>query len=458
MTAPALVSDLTRVVGDAGIRTGAHVRPFLHDATEARGLEGNAQLAALPSDTAGVAAVMRYCYDHGVPLVPRGGGTGYAGGAVPAEGVVLSLERLRRLRSFEPLQWRGEVEAGVTTLETKRLAREGGLLYPPDPGAGEQSHIGGNVATNAGGPHSFKYGVTGAWITGLELVIPPGEIIKLGGKTRKDVAGYDLKSLVVGSEGTLAIVTAVSLRFIPMPEARLPVLAFYPDPEIGALSVQAAMASGINPSVIEFLDAEATLIATPSCPADVPTDTSFVVIAEADGSAREADEGRLALVESMAEGALAVHAPVDTTEIAAVWRWRDGIGLLADAALGHKVSEDISVPVDRLSEAVAGTAGIGKKYDLRSCSWGHAGDGNLHATFMFAADDAAAGERAARAAMELFQLAITLEGSISGEHGLGLVKNGQLRNQWPAPAVALHNAVKDMFDPRGLLNPGKKLA
>ena len=166
--------------------------------------------------------MLAWCYEHDVPLTPRGGGSGFAGGAVPVDGgVVLALDRLDRVRAFEPLLWRAHVEAGVRTKRVQQLARESGLLFPPDPGAPEQSQIGGNVATNAGGPHAFKYGVTGRWVTGLEAVVPPGEVIAVGGPIRKDVAGYDLKSLLIGSEGTLGIVTAAWLRLIPAPEAAL---------------------------------------------------------------------------------------------------------------------------------------------------------------------------------------------------------------------------------------------
>jgi FAD/FMN-containing dehydrogenase len=169
---------------------------YLHDATSSRGVHGRADAVVLPDTAAAVAAVLAWCYEHDVPVVPRGGGTGFAGGAVPDGGVVLGPERLRRVRSFDPLLWRVELEAGVTTWGLRRLARESGLFFPPDPGAGEQSQVGGNVATNAGGPHAFKYGVTGLWVTGLEVVLPPGELVTVGGPVRKDVAGYDLKSLL----------------------------------------------------------------------------------------------------------------------------------------------------------------------------------------------------------------------------------------------------------------------
>src|SRR3954451_22656322 len=217
----------------------------LSDQAEARGLGGRADAVALPRNAEEVAEIVSWCYAHGVPIVPRGGGTGYAGGAVPLDGgVVISLERLDRVRSFDPQLWRIEVDAGVRTAELRRIAREGGVLFPPDPGAAEQSQIGGNVATNAGGPHAFKYGVTGAWVTGLEVVVPPGEVVQLGGPLRKDVSGYDLVRLMVGSEGTLGIVTSVWLRLMPAPEAAFPVVGVYPTIAAGVAAVESALASG----------------------------------------------------------------------------------------------------------------------------------------------------------------------------------------------------------------------
>jgi glycolate oxidase subunit GlcD len=460
LTAPgrSIERELAAIVGPDGVRPGSD-RAYLADATESRSLRGWADAVALPNTAEEVARVLRWCYEHDVAIVPRGGGTGFAGGAVPVDGgVVIGLERLRSVRRFDPELWRIELDAGVTTAELRRRARENGLYFPPDPGAGERSQLGGNVATNAGGPHAFKYGVTGTWVTGLEAVVAPGELIEIGGPVRKDVAGYDLKSLLIGSEGTLGIVTGAWLRLIPAPEAALPIAACYPSARAGCAAILDVLANGLGPAALEYLDAGALNATRGAFPVELPAEAAFMVITEADGSAQEAARLRAELQTVLSEQALSVHAPHETREIAALWRWREGTSPGVTAQQGGKVSEDIVVPLDRLLEAIEATVEIGRRHDLTACSWGHAGEGNLHSTFLISPEDPGELERAERAAEDLFALAGELGGAVSGEHGLGWVKRGALERQWGPAALALHEAVKGVFDPKGLLNPGKKLA
>jgi glycolate oxidase subunit GlcD len=458
-TAPAsLERELKALLGPEAVLPGT-TRAYLTDATESRNLRGKADAIARPANAQQTADTVRWCYDHDVPIVPRGGGTGFTGGAVPlGGGVVLSLERLTNIRHLDPGLWRAAPEAGVITADLRRRARENGLLFPPDPGSAEQSQLGGNIATNAGGPHAFKYGVTGAWVTGLELVLAPGELVRVGGPIRKDVAGYDLKSLLIGSEGTLGIVTAAWVNLIPAPEAALPLAAFYDSTDKGCAAIENVLASGIVPAALEYLDSGAVAATRGAFPVDVPDQARFMVIADADGTSEEAARIHDELTEVLSDGALLVYAPTEARQISALWRWRDGASLGVTAQRGGKVSEDIVVPVDRLQAAIERTVEIGRRHDLEACSWGHAGDGNLHSTFMIDLDDPSELERAEQAADDLFALAAELHGSISGEHGLGLVKGGQLTRQWEPPAIALHEAIKRVFDPKGLLNPGKKVA
>ena len=446
-------SELAALLGDGAV-LDAPDPIYNRDATETRGIEGHADAVVLPRTADEVAQVLSWCYEHEVPLTPRGGGSGFAGGAVPVDGgVVLALDRLDRVREFEPLLWRAHVEAGVTTRRVQQLARESGLVFPPDPGAPEQSQIGGNIATNAGGPHAFKYGVTGRWVTGIEAVVPPGEVIAVGGPYRKDVAGYDLKSLLIGSEGTLGIVTAAWLRLIPASEAAHPVVGLYGGTLAGCAAIERVVGSGLQPAAIEYLDGGSLAAAGAAFPGEVPAGAGFMVIAEADGSADEAARLRDELVDVLGEHSLQVLAP-DPAEL---WRWREGVAFAVISQRGGKSGEDVVVPLDRLAEAIEETVEIGRRHDLVACSWGHAGDGNVHANFVVDPRDEAELDRARAGAEELFAMAIRLGGSISGEHGIGWTKRGWLERQWGPRAMELHRELKQAFDPKGLLNPGKKV-
>ncbi len=455
-----LRADLAALVGAehvAGPEEAGFGR-YEQDATSARGLRGRADLVVRPGSAAEVAAVLECCYEHEVPLTPRGGGTGLAGGAVPlGGGVVCSLERLRAIRSLEPELWRMHVEAGVTTRDVRRLARENGLCFPPDPGASEQSQIGGNVATNAGGPHALKYGVTGAWVTGLEAAIAPGELIEVGGPYRKDVGGYDLKSLLIGSEGTLGIVTAVRLRLLPAPEVALPLLAFQRSAGEGCEAILAVLAAGVQPAALDFVDGEALRIARGAWGGggiDLPEEARFALLAEVDGTREEARAAHAELAAALGETAIELRRP----DREALWAWRDRVSGAVSAVRGGKVSEDVVVPVERIAQALSGFAAIAARHGLQACAWGHAADGNVHANLLVdprSSEDLAA---AGAAVQELFALAAELGGAISGEHGVGWLKRGQLARQWPPRAVELHEQIKRVFDPKGLLNPGKKVA
>jgi glycolate oxidase len=422
-----------------------------------RGVQGTADAVVLPSTVEEVAAVLRWCYEHDVPLTARGGGTGLAGGAIPvAGGVVIGFERLNKIRQFDPLLWRMHVEAGVTTGDVQRLARESGLRFPPDPGAAEISQIGGNIACNAGGPHAFKYGVTGHWVTGIEAVIPPGEIVRFGGPIRKDVAGYDVKNLLVGSEGTLGLVTAAWLRLVPAPELELPVIGLYRDADAGISAIERVLASGVVPAAIEYLDAVMLRFAGDAYPFGIPEDAAFMVITEADGAAPEARRVAGELREALGEEAVAIHAPEKASDVADLWRWRAGAAFAILAQRGGAFSEDIAVPLDRLRDVARETLEIGERHDVPALSFGHAGDGNIHSTFLFSPDDPEEERRADAACHDLFELALRLGGTVSGEHGIGWLKRGQLEGQLGAVGYDLHTRIKQTFDPKGLLNPGKK--
>ena len=456
-----LQRELARLIGAEHVLDAPAGSPYNTDSTRRRGIHGRADAVALPGSPDEVAALVRWCYEHDVAITPRGGGTGLVGGAVPTEGgVVCSLERLRAVREVEPGLWRIFVEAGVRTRDVQRLARESGLFFGPDPGASEQSQIGGNVATNAGGPHALKYGVTGHWVAGLEAVLAPGELVQVGGWAAKDVAGYDLRSLLIGSEGTLGVITAVRLRLLPAPECAIALVVFLRSRAEGCEAIELLLASGLRPSVLDFIDGAALALLARGYPADVdgdgvPPGSAFALIVEVDGSAHDARCQRDELLSLLAGAALRIDEP---QQPAALWRWREGVNPALTAVKGAKVSEDVVFPRERLLEGLEGFERIASAHGLSSCSFGHGAEGNVHATVLVdpeAEDELDAAEAVGE---ELFELVIALGGSVAGEHGVGWMKRGRLESQWPARTVELHEQIKRAFDPKGLFNPGKKLA
>jgi glycolate oxidase subunit GlcD len=446
---------LAQIVGAAHVLDLTPSSPYNRDAMVAGAPRGQAQLAVRPASTAEVSEVVGTLYGLDVPIVPRGGGTGLAGGAIPSRGsVVCSLQRMSRVRELQPQLWRMHVEAGLTTAHVHRLARENGLLFPPDPGAAEQSQIGGNVATNAGGPHAFKYGATRDWVTGLQAVIADGEVIEVGGACRKDVGGYDLRSLLIGSEGTLGLITAVRLRLTPAPAQTHALVAFFASQEHGCQAILEVLGAGILPSALDFLDGDTLTIAGGGYPGKTPYGAGFMLLAEVDGSEQEAESLREELLQTLSPHSLRVDEPPPEQ----LWRWRDGVNGVVAGVKGGKVGEDVTVPPERLCDLLVGFAEIAARHGLDSCAWGHGADGNVHANVLI--DKAVQADLAAVAAVtdELLSLVVKLGGAISGEHGLGLLKSGQLSKQWSEAALRLHREAKLAFDPKGLFNPGKKLA
>jgi glycolate oxidase subunit GlcD len=451
-----LHAALRRLIGAEHVLAADAGSPYNSDASNRRELRGRADAVVLPGSAREVEAVVRWCYAHDVAMVPRGGGTGLTGGAVPTDGgVVLSLERLRAVRELEAGLWRMLPEAGVSTRDVQRLARENGLFFGPDPGASEQSQIGGNVATNAGGPHALKYGVTGAWVTGLEAVLAPGELVQIGGWASKDVAGYDVKDLLIGSEGTLGVITAVRLRLLPAREAQIAQVAFFATRAQGCAAMLAVTAAGIEAAAIDFADGAALAHVAGGYPGEVPAGAGFALLIEVDGTHEQARTQADEVADLLGGDALAIDRAPDAS---ALWRWREGFNGVLSGVRGAKVSEDVSFPVERLLEGLERFEQLAGAHGLSSCAFGHGGDGNVHATVLVDPADEAELQRARELGAELFALVGELGGSIAAEHGVGWLKRGLLESQWDERTLALHEQIKRAFDPKGLMNPGKKLA
>jgi glycolate oxidase len=454
---PDVLAALTAIVGAAHVRTDAD--SLLAYGTDALKRGTPADLAVLPADTAQVADIVRLCAKHRITMVPRGAGTGYTGGAVPTRGgVVISLERMNRILEIDEANLVAVVQPHVITGDLQDAVEQIGLYYPPDPASLRRSTIGGNVAECAGGPRAFKYGTTKRYVLGLEAVLPTGEVIHTGGKTVKNVVGYDLTQLLVGSEGTLAITTAIILRLVPKPPAYATLRATFPSVAAAAAAVTNIVRLRVVPAALELIDGD-SLEAVARNLGDrslAPEGTAALLLIEVDGVAQAiAEESALVERACAQAGAIEVLRARDAHERQELWRVRRELSLSLKMVASLKYNHDVVVPKGRIPELFALVARIKKEYRLRIPCFGHAGDGNIHVNLMVDADDAEEIERAHAAENVLFAGVVALEGSISGEHGIGFSKAPFLTLELSEEEIALMKRVKRAFDPDGILNPGK---
>jgi len=452
-----LVDDLQSVLGAEHVRTDDGSR--LVYGTDALKKGQPADAVVLPGTTEEVAAVVRLCAEHRIPIVPRGGGTGYTGGAVPTRGgIVISLERMNRILEIDEANLLAVVEPNVVTGDLQDAVEKVGLFYPPDPASLRQSVIGGNVAECAGGPRAFKYGTTKQYVLGLEAVLPTGEIVETGGKVVKNVVGYDLTHLLVGSEGTLAIITKVILRLVPKPPVQETLRATFPSVEAAVNAVTEIIRARVVPAAVELidgdsLDAVANYLQTRSL---APEGTAAILLVEVDGVpaavAEEAKRVERALVESGATEVLHARDQADREEL---WRVRRELSLSLKTLAPLKINHDVVVPKGRIPALFDLVRRLRGEYGLRIPCFGHAGDGNIHVNIMVDPADERQLRNAREAERVLFEGVVALEGSISGEHGIGFSKARFLPIELSADEIALMKRVKAAFDPHGILNPGK---
>jgi glycolate oxidase len=448
------VSRLRDAVGAAHVLE--HDKACAPYAADALGIASPPDLVAIPGNTKDVSAIARLCNEHRVPLVVRGAGTGYTGGAVPTRGgVVLSMERMNRILEIDQTNLLAVVEPNVITGDLQRAVEDVGLFYPPDPASLESSSLGGNVAECAGGPRAFKYGTTKRYVLALEAVLPTGEIVHTGSKAVKNVVGYDLTQLLVGSEGTLAIITGITLRLVPKPPARATVAASFRDITGAVDAVSALLRYRVVPAAIELIDAE-SLRAVESHVGRSFGEAGALLIVESDGTPAAVEEEIGRVSQACREtGALDVARAAGDEEREALWAARRQVSLALRATGLHKINHDVVVPRGRVPELFAVVAELEARYQLRIASFGHAGDGNIHVNLMIDREDEAQRARAKEAERVLFERVVALEGSISGEHGIGFAKAPYLGLELSPDEIALMKRVKAAFDPNGILNPGK---
>jgi len=450
----AFVEALRAALGERGVLDD----PATIDAcaADALGRGHPPDLVVRPADTAQVAAVARLCQKHRVPLVVRGAGTGYTGGAVPVHGgVVLSVERLNRILEIDEVNLTAVVEPAVITGDLQRAVEARGLFYPPDPASLEMSSIGGNVAECAGGPRAFKYGTTKRYVLGLEAVLPTGEIIHTGSKAVKNVVGYDLTQLLTGSEGTLAIITRVTLRLIPKPPARETIAASFASIDGAVDAVTALLNERVVPAAIELIDAD-SLRAAEAYAGRPLADGEAMLIVECDGTPAAVEEeiGRVKRACS-AVGAVQIRRAASDADRAELWMVRRQVSLALRATGLDKINHDVVVPRGRIPELFEAVDELRREFALDIACFGHAGDGNIHVNFMIHRDNPDEVARSKKAERQLFEQVVALEGSISGEHGIGFAKKAYLSLELDAAQIELLKRVKAAFDPHGILNPGK---
>jgi glycolate oxidase len=412
---------------------------------------------ARPTSTEAVQEVLRWASRYRVPVVPQGARTGLSGGANAVDGaLLLSLVRMDHILAIDEVDQVAVVQPGVVNADLSKAVAAVGLYYPPDPSSWEMSTIGGNLATNAGGLCCVKYGVTADFVRGLEVVLADGDVVRIGRRTAKGVAGYDLTRLIVGSEGTLGVITEATLALRPAPEAALTMAAVFGSTAAAMNAVTRIMASGLRPSLMEFLDRPSIRAVQDYRDMGLPMDAEALLIAQSDrGELAAADVAAMGQV--CAEfGAVEVAVAEDAAESQLLLQARRLVNPAVEE-LGVTLVDDVAVPRARLVDLLAGMEQIAAEHGVQIVCPGHIGDGNMHPTVVFERGDPAAAARAEAAFAAIMRLALGLGGTITGEHGVGVLKRTWLREELGERSYALHQGVKQVFDPLGILNPGKVL-
>lgn len=449
------LQELQTIFTDANVLTAREdMIVYSYDASP---VEIEPEAVVFATTTEQISELMKFAYREHITVTPRGQGSGLSGGSVPhTKGIVLCMDKMNRVLEFDSANRLITVEAGLTTSDIDPVVAASNLFYPPDPGSVAFSTIGGNVAENAGGLRGLKYGVTKDYVKMMKVVLPQGEIVTLGNKCVKHVAGFNLEGLFVGSEGLLGVMTEVTLALLPIPEHRESALAIFDTLDGAAQTVADIIATGVTPSTMEFMD-NATINAIQDFKdCGLPRDGAAVLLIETDGEEHSAiAEMDKVEIEVQKNNARAFSKAQSSEERDRLFEGRR-VALNALASVKpNLILEDATVMRSKLPDMVRGIIAIAEKYKLQIGIFGHAGDGNLHPTFLIDRQDEDEMERTEKGVADLFQLAIDLDGTISGEHGIGLEKKPFLENQIGSEGIALLQSIKHTFDPLNLLNPGK---
>jgi D-lactate dehydrogenase len=405
-----------------------------------------------------VEAIAAACYQHRTPIVVRGRGTGTTGASVPiAGGVLLSTERLDHILQVDPANRVMVVQPGVTNQQVQAAAAQHGFFWPPDPTSAAVCTVGGNLACNAAGPHAVKYGTTRDNVLGLRMVTGSGQSLHSGVYTTKGVVGYDLTRLVIGSEGTLAIITEAILKLTPLPAATRTMRLLYSSINAAAAAVSRIMAQPNTPCALEFMDNQALALIRDRL-SELPAETQALLMVEVDGAVPCLPSAVEAITQAaQGDGCIELRVADNAQDVARLWEARKALSPALRAIAPKKINEDIVVPVSRMAELVDGVAQLGRNHDITIVNFGHAGNGNIHVNLLVNPDDAAQMARAEHCLDQIFALVLKLGGTLSGEHGIGLVKREYVARELEPAAIALMQAIKQQFDPAGILNPGKTI-
>ncbi|MFW6082449.1 MAG: FAD-binding oxidoreductase [Chloroflexota bacterium] len=454
----ALIEHLRTALGERSVLSSLEDRiAYSYDGTFEQHLP---DVAVLPESNDEVTAVLRIAAEHDIPVVPRGMASGLAAASVPfGGGIVLSLTRMNRILEIDEENRTVRVEAGVITADLEEAVGELGLFYPPDPSSNEQSTIGGNIACNAGGPRCLKYGVTGDYVMGLTVVLPDGQVLKTGGKAIKNVVGYDLTSLFVGSEGTLGVITEALLRLITSPKHVRTARAEFPALEDASRTVNAILDAGVVPATLEMIDETAIACIEEAMELGLPLDVEAMLIIETDGSDEEAVLREIETVAQICRqsGAREINVAKTEEERAQLWRARRSVSPSLARKAPNKLGEDITVPRSAIPEAIRGIKEISARYGIPVVVFGHAGDGNLHPNILFDKRDEEEWHKVEQMVGEIFRVALDLGGSLSGEHGVGTLKQPYVEQALGPLSLTVQRRIKEALDPQGILNPGKVL-
>ena len=451
------ISELTALLGDCVCTDEATLHAHAGDKWHAT---AQPQAVVLATDTSQVAEAMKFAHERGIPVTPRGAGVGYVGGCVPVRGgIVISVARMTRILEVNPADGVAVAEAGVLTADLQAACAAVGWFYPPDPASRKESSIGGNIATNAGGPRCLKYGVTRAYVLGLTVVLADGRVLRCGGRTHKNKQGFDLVGLFCGSEGMLGIVTEATLRIIPAPPARAALHASFPQFALAAAAVQNTLQGGHLPCAIEITDAFTLTAARNHLgPSALPADAKGHIIIEIDGQAGAVSAELEAIADILREtGASEIVYARTEDEVEAIWQLRREFSYSLKATGLTKLNEDIVIPRSRLVELVSFCENMQQETGIPVACFGHSGDGNIHTNIMVLKDAEGKDIREPADALvnRLFDWVLEHGGSITGEHGIGLAKAPWFPRAIGETALDAHRAIKAALDPAGILNPGK---